>query len=87
MRASCTRCEPTTPDPSDPQGSLFPQIRVSFVGFRRAHRSGTHERSRFLGTPWPALYVTLREAGVGEDVLRLVIYDNPLRWLTGGWFD
>ncbi|MGP4093345.1 phosphotriesterase family protein [Nonomuraea sp. KM90] len=26
----------------------------------------------------------LSEAGAGEDVIRLVTHDNPLRWLTGG---
>lgn len=37
--------------------------------------------------PQSVLLPRLREAGVGEDVLRLVVHDNPLRWLTGGWFD
>ncbi|MEV0379584.1 aryldialkylphosphatase [Nonomuraea sp. NPDC050643] len=31
-----------------------------------------------------ALLPRLREAGVGEDVIRLVTHDNPLRWLTDG---
>ncbi len=27
----------------------------------------------------------LREAGAGEDVVRLITHDNPLRWLTSGY--
>ncbi|MGW7485198.1 phosphotriesterase family protein [Nonomuraea muscovyensis] len=27
----------------------------------------------------------LREAGTGEDVIRLITHDNPLRWLTSGY--
>jgi phosphotriesterase-related protein len=31
-----------------------------------------------------ALLPRLREAGAGEDVIRLLTHDNPLRWLTAG---
>ncbi|MEV4090291.1 aryldialkylphosphatase, partial [Nonomuraea fuscirosea] len=31
-----------------------------------------------------ALLPRLREAGTGEDVLRLITHTNPLRWLTEG---
>ncbi|AQZ65077.1 parathion hydrolase [[Actinomadura] parvosata subsp. kistnae] len=32
-----------------------------------------------------ALLPRLREAGTGEDVIRLITHDNPLRWLTDGF--
>lgn len=31
-----------------------------------------------------ALLPRLREAGIGEDTIRLLTHDNPLRWLTSG---
>ncbi|MEU6710534.1 aryldialkylphosphatase [Nonomuraea sp. NPDC046802] len=31
-----------------------------------------------------ALLPRLREAGTGEDTIRLITHDNPLRWLTSG---
>ncbi|MGN9845043.1 aryldialkylphosphatase [Nonomuraea sp. H19] len=31
-----------------------------------------------------AVLPRLRESGVGEDTIRLLTHDNPLRWLTGG---
>ncbi|MER6508239.1 aryldialkylphosphatase [Nonomuraea sp. NPDC001636] len=31
-----------------------------------------------------SLLPRLREAGTGEDVIRLITHDNPLRWLTDG---
>ncbi|MER7499834.1 aryldialkylphosphatase [Nonomuraea pusilla] len=37
------------------------------------------------GALFHSLLPALREAGVGEDVVRLVTRDNPVRWLTGGY--
>ncbi|GAA3119816.1 phosphotriesterase family protein [Streptosporangium carneum] len=48
--------------------------------------SRVSEIERYGGAGYSHLFRTflprLREAGVGEDVIRLITHDNPIRWLT-----